>query len=579
LRSWFRPRISLEGFWKFRVDKELLGDKEEWFKGFSSNDLIYVPSSWNEQNPEWDQFAGVAWYQKDFYVDESLRDRIAWIIFEGAGYRSKVWVNNSFIGEHEGSFTLFRFRVNGVRYGGFNRVVVRIDNRPTLFDLPPARELNVTAFDFFHYGGIHRPVYLEFTDICYVDDVAIYASADGFLKSLINIVCNRDVDIAFRLMDKELTSVVYEEVVRGVKPIVFTYERKVDGVKPWSPKEPNLYNFVIELYVDGVLRDCVYERIGFRSIEVKNGKIYLNGRPVFLKGFGRHEDFPVLGKYMPGSVLIRDYYLMAKIGANSFRTTHYPYSNEHLDLADEFGFMVILEPPLCYSGIDRIASREDIAKLFSSEEYLAKAKRFVEEIVKQHRNRPSVIMYSVTNEPPSNIPEVAEFIKKLAQFFKELDPSRPTTFASHRSVGDLALGYVDVISLNYYRGWYSEWGDINRGTEVMLKEVEQIHQMFPEKPIIITEFGADAYLGLHSDPPQMWSEEYQAEFIKSYVEALIKKNYIVGLHIWNFADFRTPQNPLRTILNRKGIYSRDRQPKISALIVSNLFRNIPTFIE
>ncbi len=188
-------------------------------------------------------------------------------------------------------------------------------------------------------------------------------------------------------------------------------------------------------------------------------------------------------------------------------------------------------------------------------------------------------MYSVMNEPPSDIPEVAEAIKKLAEFFKSIDPSRPVTFASHRSVRDLALGYVDVISLNYYRGWYSEWGDIDKGVEVMINEVEEIHRRYSDKPIIITEFGADAYLGLHSDPPQMWSEEYQAELIKKYVEALTKRSYIIGLHIWNFADFRTPQNPLRTILNRKGIYTRDRQPKLAAQIVSQLFNSIPTYMK
>ncbi|MEM4627606.1 MAG: glycoside hydrolase family 2 TIM barrel-domain containing protein [Ignisphaera sp.] len=579
MKSWFRPRIPLDGFWKFKMDRELVGDREEWYRGFSSTDLIYVPSSWNEQNPEWDQFTGVAWYQRDFYVDGSLKGKLAWIIFDGAGYRARVWVNGNFIGEHEGSFTQFRFGVGSIKYGDLNRIVVRIDNTPSVSDLPPARELNVTAFDFFHYGGIHRPTYLEFTDTCYVNDVTINAGGDGSFKTSIDIVCNRRVDVKLALMDKELSEVLFEEMIRDVEPGQFRYERRFDGVRPWSPEDPNLYNFVVEIYTDGVMRDSVYERIGFRTIEVRGGKIYLNGWPVFLKGFGRHEDFPVLGKYMHGAVLIRDFYLMKKIGANSFRTTHYPYSNEHLDLADEFGFMVILEPPLCYSGMDRILSREEIAKLFSSEEYFTKARRFVEEMVKQYKNRPSVIMYSVTNEPPSDIPEVAEFIKRMAHLFKELDPSRPTTFASHRSIRDLALGHVDVISLNYYRGWYSEWGDIARGTEVMLKEVEQIHQRFPEKPIIITEFGADAYLGLHSDPPQMWSEEYQAEMIRSYVEVLSKRDYVVGLHIWNFADFRTPQNPLRTILNRKGIYSRDRQPKLSALILSKIFKNIPTFIE
>ena len=564
----------MEGFWKFKIDKDLIGDKEEWFKGFESNDLIFVPSSWNEQNPEWDQFTGVAWYQKDFYIQKELEGKLAWIRFEGAGYKTRIWTNGNFVGEHEGAFTSFGYAIKELKFGGFNRIVVRIDNSPSIRNLPPALGLNVSAFDFFHYGGIHRPVYLEFTDKCYVKDLTIYTSSDGSLKALIDNVCEEPVSLKVSLASKDLNSIIYEETVSDVKSGRYIYKKKFSGIKPWSPEEPNLYNLIVELYLDGELKDSVYERIGFRSIKVKEGKIYVNDKPVFLKGFGRHEDYPVFGKNLPGPVLIRDFYLMKKMGANSFRTSHYPYSNMHLDMADEFGFLVILEPPLCYSGMERIADKKSIVKLFSDREYLAKAKKVIAEMIKEHKNRPSVIMYSVMNEPQSDMPEIAEVIKELSAYFNKLDPSRPTTFASNRSVKDLALGYVDVISLNFYRGWYSEWGDIDRGVEAMMADLEEIHRRHPDKPIIITEFGASAVLGLHSEPPQMWSEEYQAEFIRKYVEALSRKDYIVGLHVWNFADFRTPQTPWRTILNRKGVFTRDRQPKLSVAVLSSSFNKL-----
>ena len=564
----------MEGFWKFKIDKDLIGDKEEWFKGFESNDLIFVPSSWNEQNPEWDQFTGVAWYQKDFYVQKELEGKLAWIRFEGAGYKTRIWVSGNFVGEHEGAFTSFGYAIKELKFGGFNRIVVRIDNSPSIRNLPPALGLNVSAFDFFHYGGIHRPVYLEFTDKCYVEDLTIYTSSDGSLKALIDNVCEEPISLKIFLASKDLNSIIHEETLSNVEPGRYIYKKKFSGIKPWSPEEPNLYKLIVELYLDGELKDSVYERIGFRSIKVERGKIYVNDKPVFLKGFGRHEDYPVFGKNLPGPVLIRDFYLMKKMGANSFRTSHYPYSNMHLDMADEFGFLVILEPPLCYSGMERIADRESIAKLFSDKEYLAKAKKVIAEMIKEHKNRPSVIMYSVMNEPQSDMPEIAEVIKELSAYFNKLDPSRPTTFASNRSVKDLALGYVDVISLNFYRGWYSEWGDIDRGVKAMMADLEEIHGRHPDKPIIITEFGASAVLGLHSEPPQMWSEEYQAEFIRKYVETLLRKDYIVGLHVWNFADFRTPQTPWRTILNRKGVFTRDRQPKLSVAVLSSSFNKL-----
>ena len=574
MKSWFRPKISLEGFWKFRVDGDLVGEREEWFRGFESDDLIYVPASWNEQNPEWDQFTGVAWYQKDFHVPRELEGKLAWIIFEGAGYKTRVWVNGSFVGEHEGSFTSFKCAVKELRFGEFNRIVVRIDNSPSVQNFPPAIDLNQAAFDFFNYGGIHRPVYLEFTDKCYIEDLTVYTSRDGDLRVLVDHVCDEKVNLKIILASKDLTSVIHEETISDVGSRRYVYERRFSDIKPWSPEEPNLYGLVVELYSNGMLRDSVYERIGFRSIKIEGGKIYVNDKPVFLKGFGRHEDYPIFGKNLPGPVLVRDFYLMRKMGANSFRTSHYPYSNAHLDMADEFGFLVILEPPLCYSGMQRIMDKEEIAKLFRDKDYLAKAKRIIAEMVKEHKNRPSVIMYSVMNEPQSDMPEVAEAIKELSAYFRELDPSRPITFASNRSINDLALDYVDVISLNFYRGWYSEYGDIDKGMESMLAELEEIHRRQPDKPIIITEFGAGAILGLHSEPPQMWSEEYQADFIRKYVEALSKKDYIVGLHVWNFADFRTPQSPRRIILNRKGVFTRDRQPKLSARTLSSLFSKL-----
>jgi beta-glucuronidase len=574
VKSWFRSKIPLDGFWKFRIDKDLVGERDGWFNGFNSHDLVYVPSSWNEQNPDWDQFSGVAWYQKDFYIGREFEGKIPWITFEGAGYKVKAWLNGFLIGEHEGSFTRFKYRLDNLNTGGFNKLIVKVDNSPSIENLPPALNLNVSAFDFFNYGGIHRPVYLEFTGRRYIDDITVSTDGSGYLKASIDIVSDKPIDLKISLGSRDPSMIIHEEMVSGVEAGRFVYERIFSDVKPWSPEEPNLYNLVVELYSDGIVEDSIYERIGFRSIKIKDGRIYINDHPVFLKGFGRHEDFPVFGKNLPGPVLVRDFYLMKKIGANSFRTSHYPYSSDHLDMADEYGFLVILEPPLCYSGIDRILGRDGVAKLFSSDEYLAKAKRIILEMINEHKNRPSVIMYSITNEPPSDIPEVAGFIGKLSAYFREMDPSRPLTFASHRTIMDLALDYVDVISLNFYRGWYSHWGDIDKGIDSMLLELEDIHRRYRGKPIIVTEFGADAVIGLHSDPPQMWSEEYQAELIKRYIEVLSTKDYIVGLHVWVFADFRAPQNPGRTILNRKGVFTRDRQPKVSASILSSLFRRI-----
>ncbi len=574
LKSYFRPRIPLNGFWRFRVDPNDIGENNGWHKGFESEHLVYVPSSWNEQNPDWDKYVGIAWYQTKFYIGVEHIGKIPWTVFKGCGYYAKIWVNGLFLGDHEGSFIEFRLNaLKAVTFGKMNTLVVKIDNKLAMNRIPPGKSVNETAFDFYPYGGIHRDVYVELTNKNYIKDLRVSTDYRGLLKTELTVECCTtlaECELLIKLYDKFFEKEYYacrKNVVGGV----IVVEDRLQNIKPWSPEDPQLYNLEVNLICGNEVVDSVFERIGFRSIEVRNNEILLNGKPVFLKGFGRHEDFPVTGKYLPGSVLVRDFYLMKKIGANSFRTSHYPYSEEHLDLADELGFLVILESPFCLSGVGNLIPKQEIDKWCLDPEVRSKAKKMVEEMIYQYKNRPSVIMYSVANEAPIGYENCRSLVRELSEFVKSLNPQTLVTFASHRlDIGDLS-NVVDVISLNVYFGWYTEGGDLDKAIARLEKELEVVHQRYPGKPIIITEFGADAITGLHSDPPVMWSEEYQGEFIRRYIEVLIKKPFIKGVHVWNFADFRTPESPLRVILNRKGVVTRDRQPKASYWILQKLF--------
>lgn len=569
-----RPKISLNGFWDVLLDPEDAGESKEFFKGFKSHDVIYVPSSYNEQNPLWDTYANIIWFQKRFFVPKEYTGKRAWLIFKGAGYITKVWLNGIYLGMHEGSYTQFKFdATNAIKFGDWNILVVKIDNKLSFDRIPPGRSINETVFDFYPYGGIHRDVYIEFTAHSYIEDITVLTDHEGHLKVEVQVHALKPCKVGLQLIDTEEEKEVYSSRVECANGKAYI-ETKIPNIIPWEPENPHLYKLRASLLIDENIVDSVEEFIGFRKVEIINGKLTINGKTVFLKGFGRHEDYPITGKYVPGSVLVRDFYLMKNINANSFRTSHYPYSDEHLDLADKFGFLVILETPICLSGM---RSDEIARKWCSDPSVIDKALRMVEEMVRQHKNRPSVIMYSIMNEPPTDLDECAELAKKLIERIKKLDPSRPVTLASHRRINDKALQYVDVISLNFYYGWYSEWGNVEYGLRRAIEETEKIHELYPSKPIIITEFGADAIAGLHHDPPVMWTEDYQALFIEKYINEFSKREYIQGLHIWNFADFRTPQNPGRTVLNRKGVFTRDRQPKLSARIVKEMFSKIPTF--
>jgi beta-glucuronidase len=563
--------------------------------------LIYVPASWNEQNPDWDGYGGVAWYQYDFHIPREFSGLTAWLVFEGVGYLTRAWFNGLPIGGHEGSFTQFRLKVNGVRFGDWNRVVVKVDNnsksRPLGRGYPTTWGFSDTFInpDFTRVlvlgvvppGGGFPPLDEPVGRYPTVSTTprtkpltpkegvtpktptvkphpkggkGVITRHDGYLKVEVESNCGKTHNIALELIDSG-GSTVYSRVVES-RGLVAVEDRV--KVEPWSIEHPVLYRLTVKLLVNGEEYDEVMERVGFRTFEVRPSGFYLNGESIFLKGFGRHEDFPIFGRSLPGPVLVRDFHELKGINANSFRTSHYPYSNQHLDLADEFGILVILEAPL-------VGLRE---QHFKDQAYLAKAKAVIGEMVRQHRNRPSVVMYSVANEPNSIVDEARVFLGELISHVKSIDPTRPVIYTSHRHLEDKALGLGDAIALNTYFGWYSETGDIEAGVARVTKLVDEVHARYPDKPIIVTEFGAEGYPGLHHDPPVAWSEEYQELFIRRYIEELSKKPYVRGLHIWNYADFRTPQNTRRVILNTKGVFTRDRRPKLAVRAIRELFAGL-----
>ena len=291
-------------------------------------------------------------------------------------------------------------------------------------------------------------------------------------------------------------------------------------------------------------------------------RLLLNGQPVYLKGFGRHEDFPVVGRgYLP-ALIVKDYALMDWLGANSFRTSHYPYSEQMLDLADRLGFLVIDETPAV-----GLYFRED-----GLEKRSALCQQFVREMVARDKNHPSVMMWSLANEPHSTPPHARPFFEGLYRETKALDPTRPVTLVSFLGAGEQAFEFCDVVCLNRYLGWYSQGGNLDEGLELLSAELDALHEKF-RKPVLLAEFGADAIPGQHAQPPEMFSEEYQAELVVRYIELLHQKPYVVGEHIWNLCDFKTSQGITRVgALNHKGVFTRDRRPKLAAHRIRTLWR-------
>jgi beta-glucuronidase len=295
---------------------------------------------------------------------------------------------------------------------------------------------------------------------------------------------------------------------------------------------------------------------------VEGDALLLNGQPIYLQGFGRHEDFPIAGRGLLPAVIVKDYALLQWIGANSFRTSHYPYSEQMMDLADRLGFLVIDETPA--------------VGLFFAEEGLARrqqlCRQYTRELLARDKNHPSVIMWSLANEPHSDHPAAKPFFRDLYDLAKSLDPSRPATLVSHMGLSEESFEFCDVLTLNRYYGWYIFGGQLATAYDMLSEELDEMYAQF-HKPLILTEFGADTVAGCHAQPPEMFSEEYQAEMLAGYIQVLRSKPFVVGEHVWNMCDFQTGQSVRRVGgMNLKGVFTRDRRPKLAAHRLRELWK-------
>ena len=254
--------------------------------------------------------------------------------------------------------------------------------------------------------------------------------------------------------------------------------------------------------------------------------------------------------------------VMKWINANSFRTSHYPYSEQQMDLADRLGILVIDETPA--------------VGLFFAEEGLARrlelCRKMTRDLIARDKNHPCVIAWSIANEPNSAHPNAKAFFHKLYELARSLDATRPVTLVSYNGVQEEAFDFMDLLCLNRYYGWYNHVGQIEAGAAKLSQELDAMYNKW-HKPLILTEFGADTIPGHHAQPPEMFTEEYQVEMLTCDIQVLRSKSFVVGEHVWNMCDFKTAQGVRRVNgMNYKGVFTRDRRPKMAAHRLRELWK-------
>ena len=586
--SFLYPRESctrqvkdLSGLWEFQMDKAHTGRQNGWENGLPHSIPMAVPSSFNDIFTDKDSrdFVGDLWYETSFFLPQEWSEKDVFLRFGSATHQADVWVNGLHVGSHTGGFMPFLCRLNDAAvFGGRNRVVVAVNNElsyttipcGTVKTMPDGKKQLTPFFDFFNYAGLNRPVWLMALPAKTITDITVIPSIEGKDGVLSYHIQAAGQEISVELLDHT------RKVVCRADGAVGTL--KVKNAILWHPDHPYLYTLSVKLSDNNILLDEYELETGIRTISVSGNRILLNGAPIYLKGFGKHEDSAYRGRGYDPAVLLRDMELLKWIGANSVRTSHYPYAEEFYQMADRYGILVIDEVPAVgmFDMMNNFlgAGTGQKTKFFEREEVhtetLEAHKDVIRETFVRDKNHPCVIMWSLANEPDTTMERSGEYFKKIFDYARTLDQQhRPMGFAS---IGSAPWGTcnahsnADVIFLNRYYGWYSQGGpDLPYAKEVFEKELRGWSST--GKPIVMTEYGADTMPGVHKLPSVMWSEEYQMEYLRVQHEVFDACDSLVGELMWNFADFQTTEGIFRVNGNKKGIFTRDRQPKSAAYLI------------
>lgn len=571
-----RELVNLDGLWKFALAAED-EPSESWTAVLPKGLECPVPASYNDIFADRKIHDHVGWvlYQRDVIVPKGWSEERYLIRAEAATHKGRIYVNDEFLAEHSGGYTPFEADITHLVSAGEKfRLTIAVNNELTFETIPPGmvtvdnstgRKIQTYMHDFYNYAGLARSVWLYSVPEQHITDVTIVTDVEN-TTGLIHY----DVKVSgsSNFTGSVKVSVVDENgnVVSNATGAKGTAE--VADVNFWQPGAAYLYQFEVSI-VDSAdkIIDTYSIATGVRTVEVKGSEFLINGKPFYFTGFGAHEDSEIRGKGHDQAYMVHDFQLRKWMGANSFRTSHYPYAEEVMDFADRNGVVVIDETAavglnIALQGGVQGAPVETWVALNTSIAH----EQSIRELISRDKNHASVVMWVIANEPAAQEEGAREYFEPLAKLTRELEPSRPVTYANQGAATpetDLIMDLFDVICVNRYFGWYEQTGDLE-AAEIALEEELRLWQDTYDKPIIMSEYGADTLAGLHSILAVPFSEEFQVDMLDMYHRVFDRIDAMAGEHVWNFADFQTSIGIRRVDGNKKGVFTRDRKPKAAA---------------
>lgn len=516
---------------------------------FDTSPTLMVPGDWNSQDERLFYYEGSVWYRHRFDYAPTAGHRV-FLRFGAANYQADVYLNGRKLGRHLGGFTPFEFEITGQLKAADNSLVVKIDNARHPEAVPTVNT------DWWNYGGLTRDVTLVETPAAFIRDYQVRLDKSNARRVTARVQLDgarAPVEVRLAIPDAHVNARAMSDA-NGVA----TFAIDTRGLVAWSPENPRLYRVSI-----AAGDDRIEDRIGFRSIAVRGTDILLNGRPTFLRGVSLHEENPLRGGRAYSEEDARLLLGWAKeLGCNFVRLAHYPHNEHMARVADELGLMLWEEVPV-YWTIQ-----------WDNPQTLANAQSQLTELITRDRNRASVIVWSVANETPVSEPRT-RFLEQLVDTARALDDSRLVSAAmevhadpanpDHRIVDDPFGAYTDLLSFNQYVGWYDGLPD----------KLAKITWSFKyEKPVVISEFGADALQGLHGDRLTRFSEEYQEDLYRKTLAMLERIPQWRGTTPWILVDFRSPRRPLPHVQdgwNRKGLIGENGVKKKAFYVLKEFY--------
>ncbi|MDR5589542.1 glycoside hydrolase family 2 TIM barrel-domain containing protein [Christiangramia sp. SM2212] len=556
-----------------RLIKTINSGWEFSLEGQNKSKTVNIPHTWNAKDAfkdDTEYFRGKGIYQKEISIPENWKDRSVFIKFEGANQETKVYVNDQFAGEHIGGYTSFVIEIsNLLEFEDKNILRIEVDNSHNN-DIPPLEA------DFNFYGGIYRDIELVVTGkshfkltgpeagnlLIKTPEVSQKIATVSFQGEIVNP--SKELYLQLEITDP-LGNIVFKNTQSETSE-KFSIRTEITNPQLWSPDTPNLYQLKAEL-IDrnsGEIQDSYISKFGCRWFEANPEKGFiLNGKPIKLIGANRHQDFDNMGNAVPNSLHRKDYQMIKDMGSNFIRTAHYPQDSEVYKICDKLGLLVWTEIPVINDVTD-------------SEAYHQNSVNMLREQILQLQNHPSIVFWGYMNEIfirlvfTGNMPEAdkaakiktsIELARKLEAETKKLDSSRLSVMALHDNNLYNTTGIADipdVIGWNLYFGWYTQ------GLENLGKFLDEQHKKYPDRPILISEYGPGSDSRIQTNTPKPWdySEAYQLKSHVSYLNQVIERDYMIGMAAWNFADFGSSgRQDSRPYINQKGLVNFDREPK------------------